>query len=358
VTGRQAHSTEMAVPAAATDVVPADADRHLSPETVAAIAAAVPESTRRAYGTDRAAFAAWCTQHGRTARPATGETVAEWVRHLTVTPRPRTGRPSAPSSIERAMSAVTTWHEEAGLPRPNMRGARAVLNAYKDHLARANDPAARPRQATAAGPVQLRAMLAPVDRTAFAGLRNAALVLTGFATASRLSELVAADLADLAEAEHGYDVHLYRGKVRKHTVTALLYGTDPATCPVRALRTYLEALAGEGRTSGPLFVRVDRHGRVAPPMTRGGRPIGDPHGRLTAEAAADVVERLAVAADLDGAWSGHSLRRGFATAARAAGHDPLEIARQGGWSDGSPVLARYMAEVDRVTHSPLIGIGL
>jgi hypothetical protein len=53
-----------------------------------------------------------------------------------------------------------------------------------------------------------------------------------------------------------------------------------------------------------------------------------------------------------------SLRRGFATAARAAGHDPLEIGRQGGWSDGSRVLTRYMAAVDRVTHSPLIGIGL
>ncbi|MDX3581627.1 site-specific integrase [Streptomyces europaeiscabiei] len=62
-------------------------------------------------------------------------------------------------------------------------------------------------------------------------------------------------------------------------------------------------------------------------MTRHGRIIVDPAGRMTTEAAAEVVERLAIAAGLSGDWSRHSLRSSFATAARAAGHDPLEIAR-------------------------------
>ncbi|GGV76440.1 hypothetical protein GCM10015535_08290 [Streptomyces gelaticus] len=193
---------------------------------------------------------------------------------------------------------------------------------------------------------------------ALAGKRNAALALVGFATAARVSELAALDLAAVVETEHGYDVTVYRKRVRKHTTNAVLYGTDPATCPVRALRTYLAALAAAGRTEGPVFLRVDRWDRLAPPMTRGGRIIGDPAGRMTAEAAAEAIERLAVAAGLSGDWSGHSLRRGFATAARAAGHDPLEIARAGGWVDGSRVLARYMDDVDRVKNSPLVGIGL
>ncbi|MFC8408591.1 site-specific integrase [Streptomyces griseoincarnatus] len=335
-----------------------DRDRHLSPETVAAIEESAAASTRRAYATDRELFAAWCAEEGRVPVPASGETMAEWVRHLTVTPRPRTGKPAGPSTIERAMSAVTSWHQEQGHPKPNMRGARAVLNAYRDRLAEAREEAAQARQATAALPAQIRAMLAGVDRTTLAGKRNAALVLLGFATAARVSELVALDVSAVEEAEHGYDVTLYRKKVRKHTTNAILYGADPATCPVRALRTYLAALEAAGRTGGPLFVRVDRWDRVAPPLTRGGRPIGDPAGRMTAEAAAEVVERLAVAAGLSGDWSGHSLRRGFATAARAAGHDPLEIARAGGWVDGSRVLARYMDDVDRVRNSPLVGIGL
>lgn len=338
--------------------VPTARDRQLSPETVAAIEASVAESTRRAYGADRAAFAAWCEVEGRTAVPASAETMAEWVRHLTVTSRPRTNRPPGPSTIERAMSAVTSWHEEQGRPKPNMRGARAVLNAYKDRLAEAKAEAARARRATAALPPQIRVMLAGVDRATLAGKRNAALVLLGFATAARVSELVALDLATVMETEHGYDATVYRKKVRKHTKNPILYGTDPATCPVRALRAYLAALEAAGRTDGPLFVRIDRWDRIAPPMTRRGRTIGDPAGRMTAEAAAEVVERLAVAAGLSGDWSGHSLRRGFATAARAAGHDPLEIARAGGWVDGSRVLARYMDDVDRVKNSPLVGIGL
>ncbi|EMF30501.1 putative integrase/recombinase [Streptomyces gancidicus BKS 13-15] len=164
--------------------------------------------------------------------------------------------------------------------------------------------------------------------------------------------MVALDVATVTGAKHGYDVTVYRKKVRKHTTNAILYGTDPATCPVRALRAYLAALEAAGRTDGPLFVRVDRWDRIVPPMTRGGRTIGDPAGRMTAEAAAEVVERLAVAVGLSGDWSGHSLRRGFATAARAAGHDPLEIARAGRWVDGSRVLARYMDDVDRVRSSP------
>ncbi|MFF4874043.1 site-specific integrase [Streptomyces sp. NPDC000961] len=333
-------------------------DRHLSPETVTAIAASVADSTRRAYAADRRAFTGWCEREDRTPLPASAETMAEWVRHLTVTPRPRTDRPAGPSTIERALSAVTSWHLEQGHAKPNMRGARAVLNAYKDRLAERKDEAARARQATAALPAQIRAMLAGTDRATLAGRRNAALVLLGFATAARVSELVSLDLADVTEAEHGYDVTLYRKKVRRHTVNAILYGTDPATCPVRALRTHLAALTGAGRDNGPLFVRVDRWDRLAPPLTRRGRTIGDPAGRMTAEAAAEVIQRLADAANLSGDWSGHSLRRGFATAARAAGHDPLEIARTGGWADGSRVLARYMDDIDRVKNSSLVGIGL
>ncbi|MCX4861222.1 hypothetical protein OG426_14635 [Streptomyces canus] len=128
--------------------------------------------------------------------------------------------------------------------------------------------------------------------------------------------------------------------------------------PHGILDRHLDALAAAGRTDGLLFVRVDRWDRIATPMTRRGRVIGAPAGRMTAEAAAEVIERLAVAPAFPGTGFAHSLRRGFATAARAAGHDPLEIARADGWVDGSRVLARYMDDVDRVKNSPLVGIGL
>jgi site-specific recombinase XerD len=335
-----------------------DRDRELSAATIEAIAAGRADSTSRAYKADREEFVRWCSGRGRTPLPATAETMAEYATHLTTTPRPRTGRPSAPPSIERAMSAIATLHEEYDQPRPGMKGARAVINGYKAALALSKNPAAKPRKATAAVPTAIRAMLAGVDRSTLQGKRDAAMVLLGFATAARVSELVAFDVADIVRTEHGLDTSIYRRKVKLFTENAILYGTDPATCPVRALLAYLEALEAVGRADGPLFVRIDRHGRLAPPMTRRGRAIGDPSGRLTPQAAGQTVARLADAAGLDGQWSGHSLRRGFATAARLAGHDMLRIGRGGGWADGSKALAGYMDDVDRVTGSPLVGIGL
>jgi site-specific recombinase XerD len=333
------------------------ADTHLSPEAIDAVVTSRPDSTRRAYAADRKAYHDWCATHGRTVMPATPETMTEYATHLAGTPRGKDRRSAAPSSIERAMSAITTWHEEYGHPKPVMKGARAVINGYKERLATTKDPAARPRKASPAVPTALRAMLADLDRATLAGARDAALVLVGFATAARMSELVSLDVADIRTTATGLDTSLYRRKIRAFTDNAVLYGSHPATCPVRAVLAYLDMLAEAGR-SGPLFMRIDRHGRLAPPLTRKGQPIGGPDGRLTAQAAGQVVARLADRAGLDGEWSGHSLRRGFATAARRAGHDLVRIGRTGGWADGSRALLGYMEDVDRVTDSPLIGIGL
>lgn len=328
----------------------------LSPEAREALAAGRADSTRRAYREDRTAFIAWCAKHGHAPLPAAPETLIEYATHLTRTPRPRTGRPSSPSSIERALAAISTMHAEANRPKPEMKGARMVITGYRDRLAKAKDPAARPRQATAAVPSALRDMLATLDRTTLSGKRDAALLLLGYAAATRSSELVALDVGDLVEVEEGILVSVYRQKLKAFTDSAIPYGTHPSTCPVRALRALVAALREEGRTDGPLFVRVDRHGRIAPAMMRRGQPIGDPAGRLTADAASDVIERIADAAGLKGRWRGHSLRRGFATASFKAGHNMVRIARQGGWADNSTALHRYFEEGDKWEDNPVAGL--
>lgn len=340
------------------------ARQQLSPAALAALEAGTADATRAAYSRDWTTFTTWCSEHGFVALPATGETITEYVTHLTTAPRPRTGKPYGPSSIERAVAAIRTAHAAAGAPMPATKGARIVLRGYRDQLAKAKDPAARPRKAAPAVPTALRAMLAGVDRTTLAGKRDAALVLLGFAVAGRVSELVALDITDIVRADHGLDTTVYRRKIKDFTDNAILYGTDPATCPVRAVLGYVHALKAEGRTDGPLFIRIDRHGRIAPPMTRRNKQtgaletIGDPDGRMTPDAAGDVVARRADRAGLEGRWSGHSLRRGFATAARRAGHDKIRTARVGGWADDSRALDGYMEDADRVKDSPLINIGL
>ncbi|MEU6221926.1 tyrosine-type recombinase/integrase [Streptomyces sp. NPDC047022] len=189
-----------------------------------------------------------------------------------------------------------------------------------------------------------------------AGKRDAVLLLLGDACAARVSELVALDLGDLVESEDGLLVTVYRRKLKRHDEVAVPYGSNPATCPVRATRALLAALAAEARTAGPVFVRVDRHGRIAPPLTRRGQTIGATDGRLTAQAAADIVTRTANRAGYTGKWTGHSLRRGFATAARRAGHTLERIGRHGGWADGSRALLGYLEEGDRWERNPVAGL--
>ncbi|MEW2083478.1 tyrosine-type recombinase/integrase [Streptomyces sp. NPDC005283] len=328
----------------------------LSPEARAALAAGRADSTRRAYREDREAFLAWCAERGEQSLPATQDLLIEYVTHLTLTPRQRTGRPSAPSSLERMLSAITTMHAELNLPKPETKGARTVIAGYKHQLAIDKKPGGRQQQAKAALPSALRQMLATLDRDTLIGKRDAAMLLLGYSAATRSSELIGLDIGEPVECDEGYLVSIYRVKMRKFTESAVPYGKTPATCPVRALRSLIAAMREAGHTEGPLFVRIDRHGRIAPPMMRHGKPIGDPSGRLTPDAASDVIERLAKAAGFEGRWRGHSLRRGFATAAQRGGAPMIRIARQGGWADNSASLARYFDEGDPWEDNPVTGL--
>lgn len=337
----------------------------LSPAARAAVAAGVPESTRRAYNHDAAEFGRWCAANGHAALPATPDTVTEYVAHLIHTPRENTGRPYAPASIERVIASIRTAHRAAGVQPPETKGARKVLVGYRSALSQSDDDADRQRaqanRVSAAVPTVLRRFVTELDRDTLKGKRDAALMLLGHAIAGRASELVSLNVGSIETDPdgRGVAVKVYRKKIKRWTTTKVMYGSNPTTCPVRAVLALIEALAEIGRTDGPLFVRIDQHGNVAPAMTRNGRPIGDPSGRMTPAAAASIVESAARVAGVDGRWRSHSMRRGFVTAARAAGADLVDIGRHGGWADGSKALLAYIEEDDGWSdRNPLVGIGL
>ncbi|MFD9412509.1 integrase [Streptomyces sp. NPDC059989] len=348
--------------------------QQLSEAALAAMAKGVPAATARGYLGDWTRFEQWALTAGLCPLPATAETLTEYVTWCTLTPRPRTGRPYKPSSIDRAMAAIAVAHQAAGLPQPSQTGARLVLRGYEAALKAAKDPRGKTRKASAATPRVLRQMIAATDTATVIGARDAAALTTGFALAARSSEAALLDWEDATETDddQGLLYDLYRPKVTTDQPLGVPYGSYASTCPVRALRTYRQALLNHGYDpTGPMFVRIDRHGRINPPMHRGGRRIGDPTGRMTAEGVADIVTRAARRAGLtarpgdvlpDGAprWTGHSLRRGYAEATRHAKKDPLEASRHGGWADGSRAFAGYhdrAAAFDEELN-PLYGIGL
>jgi len=146
--------------------------------------------------------------------------------------------------------------------------------------------------------------------------RDKAILLIGFASALRRSEIVALDLADVDTVPQGVLLHLGRSKTDQHgkgELVAIHRGASSEFCAVTALERWIET---RGREPGPLFTCLHR----------GGRMSGE---RLRPQAVSIVVKRAALASGLNpDTFSGHSLRAGLATSAALAGADLKDIMAQ------------------------------
>jgi integrase len=191
----------------------------------------------------------------------------------------------------------------------------------------------------------VRAMVAALDSSRLIGVRDRALLVIGFAGAFRRSELVALDVGDMAETADGLVVTIRRSKTDQEGEGAsvgLPYGSDPATCPVRALRSWLDAA---GITAGAIFRPVNRWGEM-----------GD--RRLTGRAVADVVKRTAAAAGMNAAvYSGHSLRAGLITSAAEADVLERDIMRHSRHKS-VPVMRRYIRGAQLFQANAAAAVGL
>jgi hypothetical protein len=337
-----------------------DPDNWLSPQAKADVQAGIPKETRAAYKGDMDRFAEWCATVGRRAMPAAPKTVTEYLSYLKRTARKRTGKPYGPKSMDRIIASIRSAHRAAGHQPPDTMGARKVVAGYRAELSARQDPAAQPNKASPADRTVLRIALAELDRTTLAGKRDAALMLLGHALASRGSELVPLDWpGSFTELpEDGFKVRVYRKKRKLWQNVDVVLDPEPELCAVRAVLALVAALADEGHHEGALFLRMDRWGYLAPPMQRRGKPIGDPDGRMTIEAASDIVQRSIERTGLPGRWRSHSSRRGFVKSARQAGVDIVQIGRHGGWDDKSKSLIGYVDEDDAAgERNPLAQIG-
>ncbi|MGV9891762.1 integrase [Streptomyces sp. NPDC003395] len=330
-----------------------DPDAWLPPEAQEDVSAGIADATRTAYEGHFAKFAAWCATVGRRPLPAAPDTVTHYISHLTRTPRERTGKPYGPATLDSVIAAIRTIHRDRKQPVPETKGARQVVVGYRKRLSEAKDPAARPNRATPAKRDLLRRAVRHLDRTTLVGKRDAALLLLGHACATRGGELVLCDIESVTPDPEGrgFLVKVYRKKLKRWQDVDVFYDEDTELCAVRATYDLIDALADEGHTTGPLFLRMDRWGYLAPPMQRNGQPIGDPSGRMTLEAASEIVQRAMTRAGQPGRWRSHSLRRGFVNSAREAGADIVDIGRHGGWADGSKALLGYIEEADAFSSS-------
>ena len=188
-------------------------------------------------------------------------------------------------------------------------------------------------------------MIETLAFTSAIGTRDRALLLVGFAGAFRRSELVSLDVADVTFGADGLIVQLRRSKTDQEgegRKVGLPFGSNPLTCPVRALRAWLDVAVV---ARGPIFRAVDRHGNVA-------------DVRLTDQSVALVVKRCAKAAGLDSEkYAGHSLRSGLATAAAMADVSERAIMAQTGHKS-LPMVRRYIRDGSLFRRNAAAAVGL
>ncbi len=289
------------------------------------------EGTRRGYARDLAAFQTWCLALAVTALPAAPQTLAAYLADLALTDRPAT--------IGRKLAAIAVAHRDTGLESPTEHG---MVKRTIAGIRRAKGTA--PHQKSALLVEDLRRIVAPLG-TSLLDRRDRALILLGFAAALRRSELVALRVEDVRFEEEGLVLTLRRSKTNQEgrlETIAVAYGSEMRTCPVRALRAWLVAA---GLVDGPLFVGLTPHGGLR------ATALGD---RMVAH----VVKRRCKAVGIDPQLvAGHSLRRGFATAAARAKKPDRMIKRHGRWKS-TAMLDRYIEDGTRWDDNATIGLGL
>jgi site-specific recombinase XerD len=288
-------------------------------------------NTLAAYRADWNDFTTWCTRRNLEFLPATPATVTLYITDL--------AERCKPSTITRRLATISQAHQQAGHPTPTSAPVvRDVLQGIKREKGTA--PAAK----AAAVTTIIRAMVETLDDD-LQGKRDRALILVGFAGAFRRSELVALTVAAVQFTNDGLVVKLQRSKTDQEgagETKGIPYGSTPATCPVRALRAWLDAA---GIAAGPIFRPINRWSQVQP------RQLSD-------HAVAVIVKQLAARAGYDpAAFSGHSLRAGLATAAAAAGAAYHAIKKQTGHRSDQ-VLQRYIRDGSLFRDNAAAKVGL
>ncbi|WP_310963897.1 site-specific integrase [Nocardioides terrisoli] len=299
-----------------------------------AILAAHSLNTRTAYAQMWHHWEHWCAHRGVTALPADPLALCAYLAE-------RAEAGLAVSTLNLSCAAIRHVHRLSGAPDPV---ATEIVRQVRHGLARTHGTAPR-RLARPLTVAEIRQILAAIDRTTPTGTRDAAIILLGFASALRRSELVALTLADLSHEPAGLLLAIHTSKTdpeARGQRVAVAVGHHTETDPVAAVNAWL---ALRGPTPGPLFTRV-----WGPTIS--GEPIA---GRAVAR----MLRARAEAAGLDGTRiTAHSLRAGHATTAALAGVPLERIAAQTRHQNLPVLLERYIRPLERFAFTSSKDLGL
>ena len=309
------------------------------------------ENTIRAYAADLEDFRHWCKKYDREWLPAQPKTIGLYLGA-------RADQLSL-ATLERRLAAIASLHKEEGYESPASVADGPLRKIWKGIVRE------KTRQQDGAPPLMvedLRSIIehlprysteddGPTGQLTLTALRDRALLLVGWTGALRRSELVALRVEDVQFIEGaGVNVYVRQSKTDQEgtgLIKGLPYGSNKETCPVTALRQWIQA--AERQLSEPLEGDIFRR------FYRG-ESIGE--SAMTAQYVSTVLKRHAESAGLDPeAYSAHSLRAGFITQAIRAGKAERRVKEHSGHASWE-TFNQYVEEAGTFQDNPAEGIGL
>lgn len=301
----------------------------LSEKSLSTLAETKSENTIDAYESDWNDFCDWCLYHKASAFPATAETIINYINDL--------ADYAKASTIRRRVSAISENYNAAGLSEANpchdwlVREALVGLNRVKGTVQKGKTPIYWE---------ELEEMVSRMDMTSLSGMRDKAVLLTGFLGAFRRSEISGLDVENVSFFPKGMMVTLTHSKTDQEKagqVVGIPYLPDENMCAVRAVKRWMKM--GHIQ-SGPLFRGVLKSQKPS------SRRISDKSINL-------IVKKYVAAIGLDpDLYGAHSLRHGFATYAALHGIEERLIMKQTRHRSVEMV-RHYINEANVFTNNPI-----
>jgi integrase len=303
-------------------LIPNQTSAALSTETVEAVRryvnASKSESTRRAYAVAWNDWCEFCEDSRVSNLPVDPEILTAYISTAAA-------NGLKTNTVALRLAAISFMHRQAGCegnPRSDQRVRDAMQGIYREHGAG--------KQKQAATLDDVRRML-DVTGDDLRGIRDRAVLLVGFWSACRRSELAALTM-DTAKVANGKLVlTIERSKTDQKGVGMVkrlsASPKDVRVCPLSAFNAWLTAAK---ISSGPIWRAISRRGLPC--------PTG-----MTDKEIIRTVQRLADRAGMNKIeFGGHSLRAGYVTTAAMKGGQSWQIAERTGHKPGSVVLQRYI----------------
>ncbi len=298
------------------------------------VASAKAPATLKAYRNDWRDFESWCRAHQLPSLASTPETVALYIADRAST--------LASGTITRRLTSITKAHQAAGFTNSPATTRHFVVGETLKGIRRTIGTAQHGKQPLLSADIR---RIVASRREDLLGLRDAALVLVGFAGGFRRSELAGIHMCDLKFSTDGVVVTVRKSKTDQESAgreVGLPFGASQDTCSVRALRQWLDRA---GIREGPVFRSVGRYGHVS---RRG----------LHRDSIGKLLKRAAARANLKvDAIGGHSLRAGCVTQCAINGVREFMIMRQTGHKTVA-TLRRYIRSGEIFRENAAAGLGI